>query len=95
MHNKSILNIQNTYKIPLLNIDSFEVLANFAHEEIGRNVFPFHIVLLQTLEDRGGWLNEDAIIEPFVNYSRILFEEFGSKVDYSYSFVINVFLHSN
>ena len=40
----------------------------------------YHWDLPQALQDQGGWLNEDAVLEPFANYSRTCFKLFGNKV---------------
>ncbi len=41
----------------------------------------YHFDLPQALDEQGGWSNR-ATIEAFVEYSRILYREFGSKVRY-------------
>lgn len=39
----------------------------------------YHWELPQALEDEGGWLNSD-ITTYFLNYSSLVFDEFGDKV---------------
>lgn len=41
----------------------------------------YHFDLPYCLEEKGGWLNRDTI-ETFVEYAKVLFVHFGSKVKY-------------
>ncbi len=41
----------------------------------------YHFDLPYCLEEKGGWLNRDTI-EAFVEYAKVLFIHYGSKVKY-------------
>uniref|UniRef100_A0A7E4WAT8 Myrosinase 1-like n=1 Tax=Panagrellus redivivus TaxID=6233 RepID=A0A7E4WAT8_PANRE len=67
-------------KINRAGIDYYNQLINGLIEAGIRPVVTmFHLDYPQALMDRGGWLNE-AIIDSFANYARILFENFGDRV---------------
>ena len=52
---------------------------------LSRNIEPivtmYHFDLPAALEDKGGWANRDCV-DAFLEFSRLLFEEYGSKVKY-------------
>lgn len=58
---------------------------NLIDELLKYNIEPiitmFHFDLPYALEKKGGWLNRDTI-DAFVQYAKILFENFGEKVKY-------------
>ena len=66
-----------------INEKGLNYYRNLINELLKYNIVPFvtiyHWDLPQALMDKGGWLNKE-IIDDFVSYSKILFEEFGDKV---------------
>jgi len=51
---------------------------------VAANITPMvtmnHWDLPQALEDLGGW-NNDSIVDIFVDYARLLFDEYGDRVN--------------
>jgi beta-glucosidase/6-phospho-beta-glucosidase/beta-galactosidase len=43
----------------------------------------YHWDLPQVLEDDGGWTN-DNIVDIFVDYAKVLFDNFGDRVMFSF-----------
>ncbi|XP_074111176.1 myrosinase 1-like [Cotesia typhae] len=68
-----------------VNKDGINYYNNVINEMLNRNVTPyvtiFHWDLPQKLQDLGGWTNP-KIIDWFVEYARVLFQEFGDRVKY-------------
>ncbi|XP_015181997.1 PREDICTED: myrosinase 1-like isoform X2 [Polistes dominula] len=67
----------------VVNKDGLNYYRNLIDELLAKGIKPhvtiFHWDLPEDLEKLGGWTNE-IIIDYFVNYSRIIFREFGQKV---------------
>ncbi|KAH0549158.1 hypothetical protein KQX54_006620 [Cotesia glomerata] len=68
-----------------VNKDGIDYYNNLINEMLDRNVTPyvtiFHWDLPQKLQDLGGWTNP-KIVDWFVDYARVLFQEFGDRVKY-------------
>ncbi|KAL2712920.1 myrosinase 1 [Vespula squamosa] len=71
-----------------INEDGVNYYKNLIDELLAKGIQPhvsiFHWDLPENLEKLGGWTNE-LIIDYFVEYSRIVFREFGSKVKLFYT----------
>ena len=48
----------------------------------------YHWDLPQVLEDLGGWTN-DSIVDIFVDYAKVLFDNFGDRVNKFEPLIIN------
>ncbi|CAG5101988.1 Similar to LCT: Lactase-phlorizin hydrolase (Oryctolagus cuniculus) [Cotesia congregata] len=66
-----------------INKDGIDYYNNVINEMLDRNITPyvtiFHWDLPQKLQDLGGWTNP-KIVDWFVDYARVLFQEFGDRV---------------
>lgn len=68
-----------------INQKGIEFYSNVIDELLKYQIEPivtmYHFDLPNALEEKGGWSNRDTI-DAFVNYSKILFENFGDRVKY-------------
>lgn len=68
-----------------INEKGIEFYNNLIDELLKYNIEPvvtmFHFDLPYALEEKGGWGSRETI-DAFVNYAKVLFERFGSKVKY-------------
>ena len=68
-----------------VNEKGIEFYNNVIDECLKYNIEPvitmYHFDLPYCLEEKGGWLNRDTI-EAFIEYAKVLFDHFGSKVKY-------------
>lgn len=68
-----------------LNLEGINHYKTFIDELLANGIQPFitmyHWDLPQKLQDIGGWLNP-LIVDHFVDYAKILFENYGDKVKY-------------
>lgn len=68
-----------------VNEKGIEFYNNLIDELLKYNIEPivtiFHFDLPYVLEKKGGWMNRDTV-DAFVEYAKVLFERFGSKVKY-------------
>ncbi|MGL5378925.1 glycoside hydrolase family 1 protein [Clostridium sp.] len=68
-----------------INQKGIEFYNNLIDELLKYNIEPvvtmFHFDLPYALEEKGGWGSRETI-DAFVNYAKVLFERFGSKVKY-------------
>jgi beta-glucosidase len=66
-----------------VNRKGLEFYHNFVDELIANGIEPFctlyHWDLPQALQDKGGWDNRETI-DAFVEYSELMFKEFGGKI---------------
>ncbi|KAI4491174.1 hypothetical protein M0802_010395 [Mischocyttarus mexicanus] len=74
--------LPNGYK-NVINQDGINYYKNIIDKLLSKGIQPygtlFHWDLPENLERLGGWTNE-IIVDYFVDYARIIFREFGSKV---------------
>lgn len=68
-----------------VNQKGIEFYNNLINELLSYNIEPivtmYHFDLPYELEKKGGWSNRETI-DAFVNYSKVLFENFGDRVNY-------------
>ncbi|EDU35994.1 6-phospho-beta-glucosidase [Clostridium sporogenes] len=68
-----------------INQDGIKFYSDLIDELLKYNIEPvvtmFHFDLPYSLEEKGGWNNRDTI-NAFVEYSKVLFKSFGSKIKY-------------
>lgn len=69
-----------------VNQKGIDFYHNLIDELLKYNIEPivtmFHFDLPLELENNGGWNNRDLIVDAFVNFAKILFNEYGNKVKY-------------
>ncbi|XP_046330265.2 lactase-phlorizin hydrolase-like [Haliotis rufescens] len=72
-----------------LNSKGIAYYDNLINELLANNIIPFvtlyHWDLPQALQDKGGWMNE-ASVDWFTEYSRVMFHYFGDKVKHWITF---------
>lgn len=68
-----------------VNKKGIEFYNNLINELLAHNIEPivtmYHFDLPDALQKKGGWSNRETI-DAFVNYSKVLFENFGDRVKY-------------
>jgi 6-phospho-beta-glucosidase len=68
-----------------VNQKGIEFYNNLIDELLANNIEPlitmYHFDLPNTLQEKGGWSSRETI-DAFVNYAKVLFENFGDKVKY-------------
>lgn len=69
-----------------VNQKGIDFYHNLIDELLKNDIQPiitmFHFDLPLELAKKGGWSNRDLIVDAFVNFARVLFKEYGSKVKY-------------
>ena len=69
-----------------INQKGIEFYHNLIDELLKYNIEPivtmFHFDLPLELSKKGGWNNRDLIVDAFVNFAKVLFNEYGKKVKY-------------